>query len=129
MKQILKKSNNAVVIYNNIKYSIDNCKNKFIGLLDGAYITPSYFTANHKDIVQAKQNGLWLELYFESTQDYKGLQFDGILVNIKPKYNFINLIRCQNDEYIGKCINYNLSINTTNLYNEIMGEIKNNNEK
>lgn len=129
MKQILKNSNNITITYNNTHYTIDNCKDKFIELLDNAYTTPSYIIANHNDIIRAKESGLWIELLFDKCQDYKNLRFDSILVNIKPKYNFINLIRCQDGEYSGKCINFNLSNNTTNLYNEIMGEIKKQNEK
>jgi len=129
MKKILKKSNNIIVTNNNITYTIKNCKDLFIEILEGSYTTPSYITANHKDIIKAKEKGLWLEFFFECCQSYKDLEFDSLLVNIKPKYNFINFIRCKDGEYSGKCINFNLAINTSYIFNEIMKEIEDNNAK
>ena len=124
MRQILKSATSIIIINNNQTYQVDNCAEKLIDLLDQSYTTPSYVTANHPDITRAKEKGLWIEISFESRMSFKDLPFDRLLINLKPKYTFLNIFRCVDDKYTGKCFNFNLATNTTNLYKEIMNEIK-----
>lgn len=124
MREILNNLSSIEILNDNKSYNIDNIKEKLIELLDGAYSTPAFAIADHEELIKAKEKGLWIEISFDNTQNYNSYDFDKLLFSLKPKYNFINFYRMTGDEYNGKCIFFNLAYKTTDLYKEIMKNIK-----
>lgn len=99
-----------------------NIKNELLNLLEGAYFTPSYVVANNDEILRAKTKGIWIEIIMDKISTFKDYTFSTLLFQLKPKYNFLTFIRKENDTFTGKCINYNLATNTTQLYKIITEE-------
>ena len=129
MKEIISKAQKIVVNYDNQEYNIKNIKQKIMDLLDGAYFSPSYVTIEQDIVDNARKEGLWIELFFNELKSYKDYTFEKLLIQIKPKYNFVTLMR-GHSEYNGKCIGLNLATNTSDFYKEIIDAIEgNNNEK
>jgi len=112
-----------IVTKNSEKITI-NIKKNLIELLEGSYFTPSYVIADNDSILKAKNSGIWIEVIMDRITTFKGYTFSSLLFQLKPKYNFLTLIRKENDKYSGKCININLSNNTTELY-KLISEGKN----
>ena len=124
MKEILSNSK-LIITKNGIEINL-NIKKELLELLDGSYFSPSYVIANNEEVLKAKNNGIWIEVIINGKTKFKDYSFDGLLFQLKPKYNFLTLIRKENDEYTGKCININLATNTTRLFKLITED---NNEK
>ena len=129
MKEIIEKAQQFIITNDNTAYEIPNIKNELMSLLDGSYFSSSYATVEHNIVMQSKEKGLWLEIVFENQQNFKDYVFDRLLIQLKPKYNFLNLIRCNNEIFSGKCIFINLAKSTTEFYKKILNTIKDNYEK
>lgn len=116
MKELITKSKTIHINNNNQSIKIDNIKELLIELFEGSYFSPSYVTVRDSDVKRIRQNGIWIELIFGDSIEYKGYNFSSLLFQVKPKYNFVTLMRGQDDIFEGKCINVNLANNTTELY-------------
>ena len=121
MKDLISKAK-IIVTKDNEQITI-NIKKDLLELLEGAYFTPSYVVAKNDEILRAKDKGVWIEVIMDKVTSFKDYSFSSLLFQLKPKYNFLTFIRKENDTYTGKCINYNLATNTTQLY-KIITEVK-----
>ena len=128
MKEILKDLNKIVVFKDNHCQKID-IKDEFIELIEGAYTTPSYAAADNDVLCKAREKGVWIELVFNKEIGYNEYKFEKLLMQLKPKYNFINFFRGIAVNYSGRCITLNLATNTTGLYKSITKKIEETNEK
>ena len=120
MKDLISKAK-IIVTKDNEQITI-NIKKDLLELLEGAYFTPSYVVAKNDEILRAKDKGVWIEVIMDKVTSFKDYSFSSLLFQLKPKYNFLTFIRKENDTYTGKCINYNLATNTTQLYKIITEE-------
>ena len=123
MKELIAKAKKIIIAYDNHEYSIKYIKDSLVSLLEGSYFSPSYVTIRTQNIDTIRSKGLWIEIFFHNEKTYKDYTFSKILFQLKPNYNFITMIR-GNEDYSGKCININLATNTTQLYEEILDNLK-----
>ena len=123
MKDIISKAKKIIITNDNQEYSIKYIKDSLVLMLEGSYFSPSYVSVQSKDIDIARTKGLWIEIFFHTEKKYKDYTFTKLLFQLKPKYNFVTLIR-GNENYSGKCININLATSTTEIYKEIFDKIK-----
>lgn len=124
MKDIIKKASHIAIYKENTEIKINNIKDKLVELLDGSYSTPSYISTDDEDIITNRKKGLWIEITFDQITYFNDYPFEKLLFSLKPKYNFINLARSIDGKYDGRSLSFNIATKTTNLYKEILNQIK-----
>ncbi len=98
----------------------ENVINEFLTICEDARDMPAYGVSLHNETAEAKKQGLWLELAFDSEQVFNEMPFESLLVHIEPQNQGFNLIRKYNGKYDGRC--FYLSLNTTmkSLYESLL---------
>lgn len=106
------------VYVDNKEYTIPDIKNYLTALFESSYFTPSVATLDNAiDLLRVK--GIWIELDYGKEISIRNTPFCKLLFSIKPKYDYINLIRYDNGKYQGKCLGLTLAHKTTEIYNNI----------
>ena len=80
---------------------------------------PAFGVALHDETVEAKKQGVWLEIVFKENQVHNEMPYDKLLINIDPEFTGCNLIRFYDNQYSGRCFYVDLCGNMENLYNAI----------
>lgn len=108
----------AVVYFNGKEQTIDNPQFKQVltEVCDKAYFSPALAIAKNADVYTRIRKGIWLELRYNSMQNYADMEFDRLLIEIKPNMYGFNIIRGIGDLYEGRCYYLNLSDDSTKLY-------------
>lgn len=125
LSHLLKKSNKIDIIYNNQEYIVDNIREILLDLLESSYSAPSYASGHLTPLGDIMQKDLWVRCTLDTPIKYLDSDVDEILFVIKPKYDFLTIFRKLNGEILDKCSLINLAKKTTDTYNEIINEIKN----
>ena len=87
---------------------------------ESAHDMPAFGVSIHKDTISAKEDGTWLELNFDSPQEFNEMPFESLLFEIKPDDQGFNLIRKFNGKYDGRCFYLNLNTSMKKLYDLII---------
>lgn len=100
-----------IAVYNNGEKSLFfKGDDKFESILNSLYaITndsndmPALGVALNSEVVNAKQQGVWIELVFDSEKSFNDMPFECLLFEVNPKNSGFNLIRKTNGKYDGRC--------------------------
>lgn len=99
---------------------IADIKELLTNITENHYIAPCMAYAEEKHITEQRKKGVWIELKFNEVKNYKDFEFEGLLINLFPKHDFIVMHRFIDDLYQGKSITINLAYKTTQLYKYIL---------
>ena len=87
--------------YNEILHS-------FISMAQGGHQMPAFGVAINEEVETEKQQGMFVEFIFNTTQLFNDMPFDALLVQVEPDWSGFNLIRKTEGKYQGRCFYYNL---------------------
>lgn len=88
-------------------------------LTENSHEMPAYGVSLDEETRKERQNGLWIELVFDSPCKHEGMDFDSLLIEVKPEYHGFNLIRKVNGKYEGRCFFISLDKSTNQFYKEM----------
>lgn len=116
-----------IVTYTNIgKTEYTKGNDKFEALLlalenitNDSHDMPAYGVSLDNEVINATKKGTWIELVFDTTQKYKEMPFDALLINVESESSGFNLIRKHNNKYDGRCFYLNLKENMKELFEVI----------
>lgn len=73
-------------------------------LLDGSVTMPAFGVSINEFTVNAMKSGIWVEFAFSSQQKSEGMEFEKLLVEVKPDYMGFNVNRYNSGYgYAGRC--------------------------
>ena len=64
---------------------------------------PAFGVSLNDETIQAKQTGVWIELFYETTCLNNEMPFDSLLIQVEPENTGFNVIRKYDDKYDGRC--------------------------
>ena len=94
--------------------------NELKATTQNAHDMPAFGVSIHNDTIDAKESSTWIELNFDSPQEFNEMPFESLLFEIKPEDQGFNLIRKVNGKYDGRCFYLNLNSNMKNLYDVLI---------
>ncbi len=110
------KASAITIIQNGTKSSYLKGDDKFEEILaslekmtTGSRDMPAYGVSLDKEVKQASESGLWLELEFKTTETFNEMPFDALLFEVNASHQGFNLHRKFNKKYEGRCFYLNLS--------------------
>ncbi len=96
-----------------------NIANSIITMCDGAREMPAFGVSLDRDTREALETGLWLELVYNTTQEYNEMPFDTLLIKVEKDYSGFNIIRKHKGKYDGRCFYLSLDGDMGVLYNTL----------
>ncbi len=93
--------------------------NELMNTTKNARDMPAYGVSLNDEVVDAKSNGIWLEIYFDKTQYFNEMPFDSLLFEVNKGWTGFNLHRKNSGKYQGRCFYLSLDGNMENLYNKL----------
>ena len=114
----LKNSDNVVVYIDGKESPINSSdfQQQLDVLCDKAYFSPSLAIAKNNEVYTNIRHGIWLEFRYNTPQEYADMDFDKLLIQIKPSMYGFNIIRGKGEDYEGRCYYLNLNNDTTKFY-------------
>lgn len=82
----------------------------------GAIQVPAPGVSLHDETVEARKEGVWIELIFDGTQTCTEMAYDTLLFKVDRNMYGVNLFRGNNGKYEGRCFYLNLQNNFDSLY-------------
>ena len=78
-------------------------------MTEGAYDMPAFGVSLHDQTLEAMKSGRWIEFEFSKKQEYNGMTFEKLLIQVESVYQGFNLIRYNSEKgYEGRCFFFNL---------------------
>lgn len=78
-------------------------------MIEDAYDMPAFGVSLHNETLEAMKSGRWIEFEFGSKQEYNGMTFEKLLIQVESVYQGFNLIRFNSEKgYDGRCFYFNL---------------------
>lgn len=95
-------------------------------LLDGSVTMPAFGVSINEFTVNAMKSGIWVEFAFSSQQKSEGMEFEKLLVEVKPDYMGFNVNRYNSGYgYAGRCYYIDLrGKNMQSFYDFLCSELK-----
>ena len=81
---------------------------EFLEMIDGGHDMPAFGVSLDTETRNAMRGGIWLEFVFEEVQEYNGMPFESLLIELNSEYSGFNLIRKTEGKYEGRCFYINL---------------------
>ncbi len=119
LQDYIQSAKNIIVYKDGEPTNIDNIQSELIDLFEGSYSTPSFVQVSQNDLSMSIQKGIWIEIEFENNITIGTTSVDKILFAIKPKYNFLTIVKFLDNKLITKCTCLNLSKNTNKIFDTI----------
>lgn len=90
-------------------------------MLENAYDMPAFGVSLHADTLEAIKSGRWIEFEFSKKQEYNGMTFEKLLIQVESVYKGFNLIRYNPENgYSGRCFYFNLVDNDMSNLNDYL---------
>mgnify|MGYP001625970901 CR=1 FL=1 len=95
-------------------------------LLDGSVTMPAFGVSINEFTVNAMKSGIWVEFAYSSQQKSEGMEFEKLLVEVKPDYMGFNVNRYNSGYgYAGRCYYIDLrGKSMQSFYNFLCSELK-----
>ena len=95
-------------------------------LLDGSVTMPAFGVSINDYTLGAMKSGKWVEFVYSSQQKSGGMEFEKLLIEVKPDYMGFNVNRYNSDcGYAGRCYYIDLrGKSMQSFYNFICSELK-----
>ncbi len=95
-------------------------------LLDGSVTMPAFGVSINDYTVSAIKSGKWVEFAYSSQQKSEGMEFEKLLVEVKPDYMGFNVNRYNSGYgYAGRCYYIDLrGKSMQSFYNFLCSELK-----
>lgn len=123
LKDIITNSTSISIKNNTQQIKIPNIRQLLDDFFTGSYTSLS-FAPTPMIIEEQMKKGIWLDINFDTKQNYKEYDFTKLSFNLKPKYNWVTIYVWGNNKYYVKPITVNLSTPTTYLYKHIIKLLK-----
>lgn len=79
-----------------------------------AHVMPAYGVSLDWHTVKALEGGVWVEFCYSSQNQFNGMPFERLLIEVKPQYCGFNVIRYNSEGgYSGRC--YYIDLNGGNM--------------
>ncbi len=90
--------------------------------MSNSYSGMSYLHSDENILLLQRNSGIWIEFDFERVVTHHENKFSKLLVNIKPKQDWLTFHKHYDGKYQGKSLQINLATKTTSLYNYLMSK-------
>lgn len=118
--QIIVYQDNVSNIYENGSNQFSDIINEIYNLTIDSHEMPAFSVSLDHETRQAMQEGIWIELIYNSTHSHNEMPFDSLLIQVNPDYTGFNIIRKHQDKYEGRCFYIDTNKNMSSLYQKIL---------
>lgn len=78
-------------------------------MIEHAYEMPAFGVSLNNETLEAMNSGRWIEFEFDKKQEYNGMPFEKLLIQVESVFKGFNLIRFNRENgYSGRCFYFNL---------------------
>ena len=85
-------------------------------ITENSHEMPAFGVSLDHETREALKTGIWIELEFVGVQEYNGMPFESLLIQVNNNYSGFNLIRRYNGKYEGRCFYLHIENNMQQLY-------------
>ncbi len=100
-----------------LNINMEELNTKLNSLFFKSYYMPGLSIFKPDAIEKQMQKGYYIEFEYNRIESFAGMPFKKLLVAIKPDYDGLNIIRCENDKYEGRGYYINLATYTNDFFN------------
>ncbi len=94
-------------------------------IIKGAHEMPAFSVSLDEETRKELKKGFWIELVFDTEKFYGGMNFDKLLISIKPENSGFNIIRHNNGKYDGRCFYLDLDGTMKPVFDKVIEISKN----
>lgn len=90
--------------------------NGLLEITENSHEMPAFGVSLDHETREALKTGIWIELEFIGVQEYNGMPFESLLMQVNNDHSGFNLVRRYNGKYEGRCFYLHLENNMQQLY-------------
>ena len=119
----------SIIIYNNgVKYLLNDNERQTTSVIfalretfNGCREMPAFGVSLHNETIKAMGEGVWIEIVFANRLKHNELPFEKLLFQVNKEFTGVNIIRCYNGMYDGRCFYLDLMSDMSLLYEALTG--------
>jgi len=91
-------------------------------MMSKSRLMPAFGVALDGEVKSAREQGVWVEFFYDKTYEFEGMPFDKLLIEVGRDYTGFNIMRNHDGQYEGRCYYVDLVNNNMSKLYELIVE-------